>query len=69
MHGNFGGKTGVIECNRASDEARVVLRERGHVREREGGARGDSQHIGAVVSWRTVKMGRKIRRRTGESTC
>ena len=50
MNGDFGGKRGFVERNRASDEARAVLGERGGVCEGGAGARGDSQHIGAVVS-------------------
>ena len=66
-HGNFDGKIGVVERNRAADEARAVLGEGGRVRGGERGARGDSQHIRAVVRRRIGKMGRKLRRRTGAS--
>ena len=59
MHGNFGGKKGGVERNRASDEARAMLEERGRVRGGGCGARGDSQHIGAVVRWRVGKNGSK----------
>ena len=48
MCGNFGGKRGVVERNRASDEARAVLGERGRVRGGGRGARGDSQHVRAA---------------------
>ena len=69
MHGNFGGKRGVVERNCASDEARAVLGERGRVRGGGRGARGGSEHIRAVVRWCVGKMGKKIRRRTGANTC
>ena len=64
-----GAKRGVVERNRAPDQARAMLGERGRVRGGRDGARGDSQHIGAVVSWHVRKMGRKLRRRTGASAC
>ena len=38
MHGNFGGRRGAVERNRASDGARAVLGERGRVHEGGGGA-------------------------------
>ena len=69
MHGNFGSKRSVVERNRASDEVPAVLGELGRVRRGGRDARGDSQHIGAVIRWRVGKMGRKLRRRTGASTC
>ena len=69
MHRDFGGKRGVVESNRASDDARAVLGERERVRESVAGARSDSQHIGAVVRWCVRKMGPKLRRRIGASTC
>ena len=69
MHGNLGDKRGVVERNQASGEARVVFGERGRVREGGSGARADRQHIGAVVRWRVGKMGQKLRKRTGVSTC
>ena len=55
MHGNFCGKKGVVERNRASDETRAVLEKRGRVRGGGRGARGDSQYIGAVVRWHVEK--------------
>ena len=42
-------KRGVVERKRASYKARAVLGERGRVGGGERGARGDNQHIGAVV--------------------
>ena len=49
MHGKFVDKTGIVERNHASDEVWAVLGERGRVRGGARGARGNSQHIEAVV--------------------
>ena len=60
MHGNFGGKRGVVERNRASYEGWAVLGEPRRVRGGERGVKGDSEHIRAVVRWRVGKMGQKL---------
>ena len=69
MNGGVGGRRGVVDLNRVSDGAWGVLGERRRVIEGEDGARGDSRHIGAVVSWHVRAIGRKLRRRTGSSVC
>ena len=67
MHGNFGGKRCVFERNCASDETWAVLGQRGYITGDGRGSRGDTQHIGAVVRWGIRKMGRILRRRTGQA--
>ena len=57
---DFGCKRGVIEGNGALDEAGAVFWQR------EGGVdtRCDSQNLGAVISRRVRKIGRKLQGRT-----